>query len=163
MKGCDLQNIVDQQFSSINLRNCVSLGETLKFVGSGAYGIIYEGTLDQTKVAVKILCCDDKSAIKVSLLVICVSHLIVLLQKVLNEVYVWSKLEHENIIKLLGITTSFSQTVSIVIPLMSRRDAFDYVRQNPKVDPLPLVCCILILHFLPIAISFTRFLESPMD
>ena len=68
----------------------------------------------------------------------------------LNEVYVWSKLEHENIIKLLGITTSFNQTVSIVLPLMSRGNVFDYV-QNPRVDPRPLVCYIIILHFPPIA------------
>lgn len=68
---------MNQRFSSIDLGNRVSLGETSKFVGSGAYGAVYEGTLEQTKVAVKVLRCDDKSA-KVSSLVIRLSCLIVI-------------------------------------------------------------------------------------
>ena len=137
-----------QRFNSIDLDNCVSLGKAWKSVGLGAYSDVYEGTLDQTKVAVKVLRYDNQSALlalKVSLLMIRVlcTCLTAMLQKVLNEVYVWSKLEHENVIKLLGITTFFNQTVSIVLPLMSRGNVFDYV-QNPKVDPRPLVCYIII-------------------
>ncbi|KIM68087.1 hypothetical protein SCLCIDRAFT_106259 [Scleroderma citrinum Foug A] len=59
-------------------------------------------------------------------------------QRVLREVYVWSKLDHDNVIKLLGITTSFDDTISIVSPLMSRGNAFDHVK-NPDVDPRPLI------------------------
>ena len=79
MKSYELQIIVNQKFSSIDLGNRVSLGKTWKFVGSGACSAVYEGALDQTKVAVKVLRCDDKRAIKVSLLVIRVSCLIVVL------------------------------------------------------------------------------------
>lgn len=61
-------------------------------------------------------------------------------QRVLNEVYVWSKLRHNNVNELLGITTAFDDTISIVSPLMSQGNAFDYV-QNPDIDPRPLVCC----------------------
>ena len=80
----------------------------------------------------------------------------------LNEVYVWSKLEHDNVLKILGVTTFFYQTISIVSPLMPRGNAFDHV-QNPKVDPRPLVCCMSLssrsAHF---STSF-RSWESPMD
>jgi len=59
-------------------------------------------------------------------------------QEVLREIYVWSKLKHENVIELLGMTAIFDQTISMVSPLMSRGNAIDYV-QNPDVDPRPLV------------------------
>ena len=71
--------MVNKRFSSIDLENRVSLRETSNFVGSGAYSTVYEGTLDHAKVAVKIVRCNDKNAIKVSLLVIRVSCLITML------------------------------------------------------------------------------------
>ena len=68
---------MNQKFDSIDLNNRVSLGEAWKSVGLGAYSDVYEGTLDQTKVAVKVLRYHDKStvpALKVGLLVIHVSY-----------------------------------------------------------------------------------------
>jgi len=59
-------------------------------------------------------------------------------QRVLKEVHVWSKLRHENVLPLLGITTEFEFTVSTVSPWMSRGNARDYVRDR-AVDPCPLV------------------------
>ncbi|KIM61183.1 hypothetical protein SCLCIDRAFT_1181819, partial [Scleroderma citrinum Foug A] len=64
-------------------------------------------------------------------------------QKLLQEVHVWSKLDHKNVIKLLGVTTAFDHTISIVSPLMSW-NVYDYV-QDPDVDPRSLVCCMCIL------------------
>lgn len=60
------------------------------------------------------------------------------LQRFLQEVHVWSKLSHENVLPLLGITTKFDLTVSIVSPWMERGNAREYV-QNKAVDPRPLV------------------------
>ena len=61
-------------------------------------------------------------------------------QRVLRQVYVWSNLAHENVLELLGITTNFDDTISIVSPLMPRGNASGYV-QDPNVDPRPLVSC----------------------
>ena len=48
----ELQSVVDQRFSSIDLGG---LGEPPKGIGFGSYGDVYAGTLNQTKVAVKVL------------------------------------------------------------------------------------------------------------
>ena len=72
-------------------------------------------------------------------------------QKLLKEVHVWSKLDHENVIKLLGLTAAFNHTLSIVSPLMSRGNAFDYV-QDPDVDPRPLVCGMSVSYLLPLSL-----------
>ncbi|KIM61181.1 hypothetical protein SCLCIDRAFT_49614, partial [Scleroderma citrinum Foug A] len=65
-----------------------------------------------------------------------------------REVYVWSKLKHINVAELLGITTAFDHTISIVSPLMSNGNTFDYV-QNPDNDPRPLILGIANgLHYL---------------
>jgi len=59
-------------------------------------------------------------------------------QSLLREVHVWSKLCHRNVLPLLGITTKFDQTVSIVSAWMTPGNAHGYV-QNIEVDPRPLV------------------------
>ena len=53
---------MDQRFASLDLGDRVSRDES-KLVGFGTYGIVYEGTLHprQTKVAVKVVRCADKS------------------------------------------------------------------------------------------------------
>ncbi|KIM61268.1 hypothetical protein SCLCIDRAFT_912632 [Scleroderma citrinum Foug A] len=148
-----LQSAVDQRFPSLDLGDRVSRDES-RLVGFGTYGIVYEGTLDpgQTKVAVKVVRYGDKSALPVlevnslNALSSAMSHN--MYQKLLKEVHVWSKLDHENVIKLLGLTAAFNHTLSIVSPLMSRGNAFDYV-QDPDVDPRPLIYGIANgLHYL---------------
>ena len=147
---------MDQQFSSLDLGGRVSRDKS-KLVGFGTYGIVYEGTLDpgQRKVAVKVIRYGDKSALPVlevsSLytLSFVMSHN--MYQKLLKEAYVWSKLDHANIIKLLGLTAAFNHTLSIVSPLMSRGNAFDCV-QDPDVDPRPLVCGTSVSHLLPFSV-----------
>ena len=63
---------------------------------------------------------------------------LILKQKFLKEVHVWSKLDRANVHPLLGITTEFELTVSIVSPWMGNGNAHEYV-QNKAVDPRPLV------------------------
>ncbi|KAL4065938.1 kinase-like domain-containing protein, partial [Scleroderma citrinum] len=63
---------------------------------------------------------------------------LILGQNFLEEVYVWSKLDHANVLPLLGITTEFDLTVSIIVPWMEKGNAHDYV-QNKNVDPRPLI------------------------
>ncbi|KAL4068811.1 kinase-like domain-containing protein [Scleroderma yunnanense] len=56
----------------------------------------------------------------------------------LKEVHVWSKLRHDNVLQLLGITTEFDLTVSIISPWMDNGNAHDYV-QDSRIDPCPLI------------------------
>ena len=56
----------------------------------------------------------------------------------LKEVHTWSKLNHPNVLPLIGITTDFECTVSIVSPWMEKGNARDFV-QNKSNDPRPLV------------------------
>ncbi|KAI6035600.1 hypothetical protein F5J12DRAFT_705849, partial [Pisolithus orientalis] len=60
----------------------------------------------------------------------------------------WSRLAHENILPLLGITTEFDSTVSIISPWMQNGNAHNYV-QDTTVDPRPLILGIAQgLHYL---------------
>ncbi|KAI6037719.1 kinase-like domain-containing protein, partial [Pisolithus marmoratus] len=64
------------------------------------------------------------------------------------EIRIWVQLRHENIMSLLGITTKFNHTVSMVTEWMERGNAHDYV-QDVTVDPRPLLLDIARgLHYL---------------
>ena len=63
---------------------------------------------------------------------------LILEQKFLKEVHVWSKMDHANILPLLGIITEIDWTVSIISPWMKNGNAHNYVK-NKAVDPRPLV------------------------
>ncbi|KAI5993361.1 kinase-like domain-containing protein, partial [Pisolithus marmoratus] len=65
-----------------------------------------------------------------------------------RELHLWSNLRHENVQPLLGISTDFSATVSLIHPWMEKGNAFDYV-QDKSVDPRPLLLGIANgLHYL---------------
>ena len=57
----------------------------------------------------------------------------------LKELHAWSKLVHANVLPLIGFTTQFEMTVSIVSPWVEKGHARHHVRNKP-VDPRPLVC-----------------------
>ena len=61
-------------------------------------------------------------------------------QDIVREVHAWSKLCHKNVLSLLGITTEFDRTISLVSVWMENGNAHDYV-QDKEVDPRPLVRC----------------------
>ncbi|KAI6044492.1 kinase-like domain-containing protein [Pisolithus marmoratus] len=93
----------------------------------GGNAMVYQGTLqpDGTSVAIKTArggLSGDEGMIK----------------RVLKEVHLWSKLRHPNIVPVLGITTDFDLTVSIVSHWMEGGNAYTYV-QNTAIDPRPLV------------------------
>ncbi|KAI6110116.1 kinase-like domain-containing protein, partial [Pisolithus sp. B1] len=54
------------------------------------------------------------------------------------EISIWTQLEHQNIMPLLGTTTKFDKTVSMVTEWMERGNAHNYV-QDVAVDPHPLL------------------------
>ena len=61
-----------------------------------------------------------------------------LFQNICREAHVWSKLRHRNVLQVVGFTTKFDHTISLVSPWMERGNARDYV-QNVNIDPRPLV------------------------
>ena len=56
----------------------------------------------------------------------------------LREVHSWSKFDHPNILPLIGFTTDFEFTVSIVSPWMEKGNARQFVCEKSN-DPRPLV------------------------
>ncbi|KAI6045342.1 kinase-like domain-containing protein [Pisolithus marmoratus] len=74
------------------------------------------------------------------------------IKRALKEAHVWSKSNHPNVLPLLGITTDFDLTVSLVTTWMERGSAHSYV-QNRHNDPRPLIRDIAeglrYLHNLP--------------
>ncbi|KIM61203.1 hypothetical protein SCLCIDRAFT_122635, partial [Scleroderma citrinum Foug A] len=57
----------------------------------------------------------------------------------LKEVHAWSKLVHPNVLPLIGITTQFELTVSVVSPWMEKGNARQHVVRDKSVDPRPLI------------------------
>lgn len=110
----------------INLDEVVTRDLTSRYV-RGSHAILFQGTLRHTgsRVAVKVLRSgppEDVAAIK----------------RVLTELYHWTRLDHENVLPILGITTSYDLTVSLVIKWMDGGNAHAFV-QDPNVDPRPLL------------------------
>ena len=142
----ELQRIVSPRFSSLDLGQRVTCNLSV-CIGAGSYGTVYEGILlPSSRVAVKSICRGDQTVFTVRILFLPSNPcLLTINQEILREVYVWSKLQHENILQLFGITTMFDRTISIVSPMMSRGNAFKYV-QDPSNDPRPLVGYLSTLH-----------------
>ncbi|KAG6334348.1 hypothetical protein ID866_4739 [Astraeus odoratus] len=94
----------------------------------GGFATVYKGKLlpSGTKVAVKTVHGQLPGGSGASI------------RDAVREVHTWSKLRHKNILSLLGITTEFDRTISIVSEWMDMGNAHDYV-QNLTVDPRPLV------------------------
>ncbi|KAI6014350.1 kinase-like domain-containing protein [Pisolithus marmoratus] len=123
----DLKQLLDRaSHFAINLDQQVDR-DTADYCYVGGEAIVYRGKLrpEGTLVAVKMFRFGHRSDTAV-------------LKTMLQEVHVWSKLEHPNVLPLLGITTKFDNTISIISKWMKKGNAHEYV-QNPEVDPRPLL------------------------
>lgn len=111
---------------SINLNGRIDR-DMIQMPIRGGNAFVYQGTLrpNKLKVAVKTIRSGPPGDLES-------------IRRVLREVHVWSKLCHENVVPLLGITTQFDHTVSIVSEWMDTGNAHVYV-QNRDVDPRPLI------------------------
>ncbi|KAG6326713.1 hypothetical protein ID866_12376, partial [Astraeus odoratus] len=95
----------------------------------GSTAFVYQGILqregEDTIVAIKTPRCappDDREALKC----------------ILREVHLWSKLHHDNIVRMRGISAEFGFTISIISDWMGMGDERTYV-QNNAIDPRPLL------------------------
>ncbi|KAG6333274.1 hypothetical protein ID866_5816 [Astraeus odoratus] len=120
----------------INLNDKVERDDVFRPLHGGS-AIVYRGTLrpQMQRVAIKTIRLSpsgDKAAI----------------QHIVEEIQLWSKLKHENVVPLFGVTTRFDYAASIVVKWMPNGSAFDYV-QNRDVDPRPLLFGVIRgLHYL---------------
>ncbi|KAI6000339.1 kinase-like domain-containing protein [Pisolithus orientalis] len=112
----------------------------------GGTACVHHGTLkpEGTEVAIKIFYC-TRSGSEADLKVLAGFPLVVLtraesfsFKRLFREVHTWSKLRHENIVPMLGISTEFDSTLSIVSDWMPMGDARTYI-QNAENDPRPLL------------------------
>ncbi|CAE6427614.1 unnamed protein product [Rhizoctonia solani] len=94
-------------------------------VAEGGFGDIWKGQLhDGTLVAVKVLrwglmsCKDDERKG---------------FKRMMREIYAWSKLDHENVHKLLGVTL-FQGRLGMISKWMAHGNLRDYLSRNPSVD-----------------------------
>ncbi|KAG6332549.1 hypothetical protein ID866_6540 [Astraeus odoratus] len=122
---------------SINLNRLVDRDTSIVLVGGQAK--VYKGTLryqqgseplpdisvpSGTEVAIKTMREHPRD--------------VVAIKNVLREVHIWSKLSHDNVLKLLGIVTTFDDSISIISEWMEKGNAHEYV-QDRDVDPRPLI------------------------
>ncbi|KAI6001464.1 kinase-like domain-containing protein [Pisolithus albus] len=124
---CMLRQLSERAFGyspCLNGRVCRSLGRHRL---RGGFASVYHGTLfpEGSEVAIKTLhpaLSDTEDGFK----------------RLFREVHTWSKLRHENIVPMLGFSTDFDSTVSIISEWMPLGNAHDYV-QNTEHDPRPLL------------------------
>ncbi|KAG6327080.1 hypothetical protein ID866_12010, partial [Astraeus odoratus] len=96
-------------------------------VRRGGYAFVYSGVIPSkgTRIAIKAIRCGPPEQEED-------------MKRALHEIHVWSKLHHENVLPLLGITFEFDYTVSMVSAWMEKGNAHEYV-QNKSIDPRPLL------------------------
>ncbi|KAG6329787.1 hypothetical protein ID866_9302, partial [Astraeus odoratus] len=75
------------------------------------------------------------------------------IQHIVEEIQLWSKLKHENIVPVFGVLTKLDYAVSVVVKWMPTGSAYDYV-QNRDIDPRPLLVGLARgLHYLHSQVS----------
>ncbi|KAG9100172.1 hypothetical protein FS749_016035 [Ceratobasidium sp. UAMH 11750] len=94
-------------------------------ISGGGFGDIYQGTLSGgERVAIKCprlyLQQNDTDSHKV-------------LKHAARELYVWSRLKHNNVLELLGLAL-FRDQMAMISPWMESGALLDYIKRNPTVD-----------------------------
>lgn len=110
---------------AINLDGRVHRGARVVLGGGNA--IVYRGTLQPDGISIAIKTARGSPPVDDRMI-----------KRALREVHTCSKLRHQNVISVLGITTEFDGTVSIVSHWMENGNAHDYV-QNTTINPGPLM------------------------
>ncbi|KAG8768234.1 hypothetical protein FRC12_005692 [Ceratobasidium sp. 428] len=113
-------------------RRCLDITERLDLekcgrapMAGGGFGDVYQGSLcGGEKVAIKCarlyLRRDDVNGHK-------------LLKRAAREIYVWSCLEHDNVLKLLGLA-QFRDHLAMISPWMDNGTLLEYLGRHPGID-----------------------------
>ncbi|KDQ49294.1 hypothetical protein JAAARDRAFT_51806 [Jaapia argillacea MUCL 33604] len=56
-----------------------------------------------------------------------------------REIFIWSRLTHDNVLPLLGFSFDFSSATSLISPWMSNGSANDFLRQKPRFPSVKLL------------------------
>ncbi|KAI5997621.1 kinase-like domain-containing protein [Pisolithus orientalis] len=125
---------------SINLNGEISLNQG-KIPLWGSTAIVYKGTLTRggMEVAVKTFHGTPPGDLDP-------------LKHILREVHLWSKLRHDNVVHMIGISMEFGFMISIVSDWMSLGDAHSYVQKKEN-DSRPLLMDIANLKGLNVLVS----------
>ena len=121
-------------------------------VASGGSGDIFKGTLDDSSVCVKRVRIYSKEGPEKAIKVHHRRHnspylpLLTNTQTLYREAVVWKRLEHQNIVPFLGITSSPLQLISEWMP---GGDLMEYIKRHPDADSLGLVGVPLLWLILP--------------
>lgn len=138
--GCpDLTDAMDPERYSSNM------------IAGGSFGDIWKGRLKNgTEVAIKMwrftsITEDGKKNVKVSRCFICAllkyqgyDSMICCRQRAMRELYNWSKANHENVHKLLGVII-FKERLGMVSKWMEPGNLREYMERNESVDRYHLV------------------------
>ncbi|EUC63925.1 tyrosine kinase domain protein [Rhizoctonia solani AG-3 Rhs1AP] len=106
-------------------------------IARGGFGEIWKGALTRGRpIAVKRLtmysAAGDEGAKKIR-------------KRTTRELAIWSRLKHPNILPLMG-TCSFRGSMSLVSEWQDNGNATEWVRANPGVDRLELVCLAVVIE-----------------
>lgn len=153
-----LENVVPEildQLKHLDLSSLILFKER-HFIGCGGYGDVFKGRCNlpdrgKTKVAIKRLRFYLKEEIKTvnnnTSFYISASYanILFLCQLFEKEIYVWSKLDHPNVLPLLGyaFANEFKYPL-LVSEWMDKGSAWSYVRAHLKCDIVRLVSLFLV-------------------
>lgn len=75
------------------------------------------------------------------------------LQRFHKEAVLWKRLAHKNILPVLGVSRDLAE-FCLISPWMENGCIMNYLRKNPHVNPIELVCMIFVwrMHFFPISL-----------
>ncbi|KAG6329097.1 hypothetical protein ID866_9992 [Astraeus odoratus] len=103
----------------------------------GSKALVYRGVMGPsgTRVAIKIFRFGPPTDAKA-------------IERVVREVFRWTRLQHPNILPIYGVATEFDFTMALVSEWQNHGNAAEYVR-NSEIDPRPLLIGVAkALHYL---------------
>ncbi|KAI5116778.1 hypothetical protein M0805_008733 [Coniferiporia weirii] len=117
------------KLGNLDLSGRVTFDRSKPMKDGGFYGNVYTGTYDSPEhgktiaVAIKCLRQVSPSVEKVAA----------------KEIYIWSKLDHPNLLRLLGFIKDEGNLPSLVSEWMNNGSVLEYVKSHPDCDVIHLI------------------------
>ncbi|KAI5115606.1 hypothetical protein M0805_009283, partial [Coniferiporia weirii] len=116
------------RLSHLNLSGRVTFDRLKPMKGGGFYDIIYTGThesLERGKVIVTIKCLRHLNSSSAKIMA--------------KEIYIWSELDHPNLLRLSGFIIDEENLLSLVSERMENGSVLEYVKSHPECDVIRLI------------------------